>query len=688
MAIQRDNKTGTCSTGQGPVAASVDLRDMVRRHLMAQALAFMEESQRRRNSAVKHGQIEPYQDTIRQAVRRIIGVLPAGKNAPHPVATKVSTFDKPGYRLENVLFESFPGWQVNATVYVPLDFGPPFPGVVMPVGHCSKESADCQLPAQFLARCGYLTVVFDPPGFGERIEGNDHFIDGVRCYLVGQTSSRYFVCDALRCIDYLETRDDVDLNQGVAMTGVSGGGTTTIIASLLDDRISVVGPSCCLTALTDLDISQCYAGCPETHMPGRYAQGIDEIDLLCGAAPKPALLMAGRHDEVFRVEDTTKLARQTESFYAAINAEDKFRFFVDEVGHKYSLAQAKEFVEFLNTWLLDVPEGTMPELPDHAFCIDPAEQLKCRPRSEANMQSLPLNKADELAKSPRPTIDCIRNAALKIAQLAQPVTAAKATASKTFRVWTHHWQEILLEPENGIELPATFVSSLEGAPATILHLDNQHRNRLLEQHGVMAQTINFLNEPATPLNLLSVDLRGWGDTAVAMYPYEMAAWGSVDKYLSYTSAALGDPIMAQRIRDALAALAYLRTHSKVDNENIVITACGLAGIIALHVAIIDGGIKHTVIWDTLVSFKSLLDAESYVWTADAFVPNILVDYDLADLVAALDQSVSVLNPLDAAARPVSPKHIKNLNEHAGKDIYRNDVTGDSLAEHIQSILKP
>ena len=47
-----------------------------------------------------------------------------------------------------------------------------------------------------------LAVLFDPPGqASEKQTGNDHFIDGVRCYLVGETSSRYFVADALRCID-------------------------------------------------------------------------------------------------------------------------------------------------------------------------------------------------------------------------------------------------------------------------------------------------------------------------------------------------------------------------------------------------------------------------------------------------------------------------------------------------------
>jgi cephalosporin-C deacetylase-like acetyl esterase len=108
-------------------------------------------------------------------------------------ARGVSRYERAGYRLENVLFESFPGWEVNATVYVPLDYAPPFPAVIIPVGHSGKQFASYQLPAQYFARAGYLAVTFDPPGqAGEKQTGNDHFVDGVRCYLVGQTSSRYF----------------------------------------------------------------------------------------------------------------------------------------------------------------------------------------------------------------------------------------------------------------------------------------------------------------------------------------------------------------------------------------------------------------------------------------------------------------------------------------------------------------
>ena len=334
-----------------PIRTSVDLRDMVRQYLILHGLRYIEEARQRRQDVMRNNNIDEHSKTIRTMVQNFYGRLPAGDSGTRVKSKKVSSFEKDGYRIENVLFDSFLGWEVNASVYIPIDYKSPFPAVVVPVGHSGKQFESYQLPCQFFARSGYLAVVFDPPGqAGEKQPGNDHFIDGVRCYLVGETSSRYFVADALRCIDYLETRHDANLDHGVAMTGVSGGGTTTSIAGLLDKRISVSGPSCCLTSLADLDITQCYAGCPETHMWGRYAEGIDELDLLCAIAPKPVLLMAGEFDEVFQINDTRHLAREVKEFYETAGAGDRFEFFIDKAGHGYSLAQAREFVKFMNRW--------------------------------------------------------------------------------------------------------------------------------------------------------------------------------------------------------------------------------------------------------------------------------------------------------------------------------------------------
>ena len=183
----------------------------------------MNKAGKRRSDALAKREIDEYQETIRASVRNFYGKLPVGKNGIQLKSKMISSYEKDGYRIENVLFDSFPGWEVNVTVYVPLDYKPPFPAVVVPVGHSGKQFESYQLPCQFFARSGYIAIVFDPPGqASEKRPGNNHFRDGVRCYLTGETSSKYFVADALRCIDYLETRRDTDLSLGVAMTGVSG----------------------------------------------------------------------------------------------------------------------------------------------------------------------------------------------------------------------------------------------------------------------------------------------------------------------------------------------------------------------------------------------------------------------------------------------------------------------------------
>ena len=363
---------------QRPIAAGLDLRDMLRQHILVRALAHMRAAEERRQQALAGGDVRGYRASIRRAVRALYGALPAGAQSPAPVVTPVSAFDKQGHRLENVLFDSYPGWQVNATVFVPTDYAPPFPAVIVPVGHSGKQFANYQLPAQLMARCGYLAVLFDPPGqSSEKQPGNDHFADGVRCYLVGETSSQYFVADALRCIDYVQSRPDVDTTRGVAMTGVSGGGTTTVLASLLDERIRLVAPSCCLSPLSALDISQCYASCPETLMAGRYALGLDEVDLLCAVAA-PTLLMAGETDEVFHLEATAALADQVAAFHRMEGAPERFEFHVDRGrGHCYSLDQARRFVAFANRWLLGQPERALPDLPDDALAMAPYEELRC-----------------------------------------------------------------------------------------------------------------------------------------------------------------------------------------------------------------------------------------------------------------------------------------------------------------------
>ena len=274
----------------------------------------------------------------------------------------------------------------------------------------------------------------------------------------------------------------------------------------------------------------------------------------------------------------------------------------------------------------------------------------------------------------------MRAAAIAIAE--KPIRRQAAVEGDPFLVWTHHWQQVSLRPEPGIELPGTLLLPQAGTRSAVLHLDDNGRNRTLYRHGVLARAIRFLERDQPGLAALSVDLRGWGDSAPAVYPYEMAAWGGLDRYVAYATAALGDPVMSMRVRDALAALAYLRARPEVDAKAIVVTGCGLGGVVAMFTAAIDGAVAGVVTWDALVSFRALLEEETYTWPADAFIPNVLRHFDLPELAASLSCPVRVLNPLDGCRERLSEQAIAGLNRRLGREIYAT-VEGDiAIADEI------
>ena len=654
-ARKRDNETGFSGSllPQQAITPQTDLREMVRLHIVRRALGCMEAAAARRERAtVSPDDLVEYRRDVREAVRGFYGELPAGPEASPPDPQPVSEFEHAEFRLENVLFETFPGWQVNATVYVPTDHRPPFPPVIVPVGHSGKQFESYQLPCQYFARAGYLAICFDPPGQrSEKRPGNDHFNDGVRDYLLGETSSRYFISDAIRCIDYAATRDDVDMSRGVAMTGVSGGGKTTSFAGVLDGRISVIGPCCCLASLTDIDITQCYAGCPETHQIGRYAKGIDDVDLLCAAAPTPCLVMAGEGDEVYHIEDTRRLADMVAGFYDAAGVPEKFELSVAPGGHAYPLSQAKTFARFMNRWLLDEPDRPLPEPSGDDFEMRPYEELQCHPRTDVNMRTLAADHADELANTRDVSRQSVREATRDIAGIDGAISSPDAEIGDPFQVWCHDWRSVMLRPEPDIELPATFLTTRDDEPApTIFHIDDSGRHRMLYRAGPLTGAMRFIDRDRPVFNLLTVDLRGWGDSEPEMYPYEMAAWGSIDRYLAYATAALADPIICMRIRDAMVALRWLRRRPEVDARRIVLTGSGAGSIVALHVGAINGDLAGVITIDGLCSFHDLVSTEDYAWSAAVFLPGALRYYDLPDLAAA--------NP--------APVHAHNLRNGAGE----------------------
>src|SRR6266700_808793 len=76
--------------------------------------------------------IQARQKWVRETFWKLAGGMP--ERTPLHART-VGSFDREGYRLEKVLYESAPEFHVAANLYIPSSGKPPYPGVLFQMGH-------------------------------------------------------------------------------------------------------------------------------------------------------------------------------------------------------------------------------------------------------------------------------------------------------------------------------------------------------------------------------------------------------------------------------------------------------------------------------------------------------------------------------------------------------------------------
>ncbi len=648
-----------------PLPAGGDLRTELTRHLASRAVDRLNRRDRERERLLTARRWRELGEEVRAHVRTAFGPMPFGESGAVVEAQPVSRHETRHCGIENVLFESFPGWEVNASVFVPHGPGP-FPAVVLPVGHSGKQHAEYQIPAQAFASLGFLAVLFDPPGQeSEKKPGNDHFVDGVRTYLTSHSSNRYFVLDALRCIDYLATRSDVDLSRGVGMSGVSGGGHTTLFATLFDDRIACQGPSCCLNRMADHPVGDLYAPCPEGLWWNRIGAGVDEVDVLLAGMPTPTLLMAGRHDEVFHIEWSRSLAELCAGAFEAADRRDRFAFFEDDAGHDYTLAQVRRFTAWMNRWLLGEPERPVPALDPADFPMLPYGNLRCHPAPVENMYTLNAALAHRQAARLPERLDAAALAEAVRAVTGAPGGPARWSEGEPFQLWSQDYREALAVTADGLSMPASVLRPRPSARAgaLVVFVDDRGRHTALERNGLAARLADmFERTPGAVLpELVVADLPGWGESRPALAPFAAAGWGSMDRILSYLACAIGDGLLAVQTR-ALVELARAVAEERVDAP-LALVGRGLGGAAALlAAALLDdpAAAEPDAATVTLVAavdfptrFLDLAAVPEYRWPAAAFLPNALRHLDLPLVARSLAVGHLLLaNPLDAQRRPL------------------------------------
>jgi dienelactone hydrolase len=331
---------------------------------------------------------EAYVKAVRHKIQLCFGPFPE-KTPLNARVTGIVRRD--AYTIEKVIFESRPQFLVTANLYVPAGKKRPLPGVVGTCGHSSngKAAEAYQSFAQGLARLGYVVLLFDPIGQGERLQYGhltsksrprvgvgEHLQAGNQQFLVGEFLGSWRAWDGIRALDYLLSRPEVDPRH-VGVTGNSGGGTMTTWLCGVEPRWTMAAPSCFVTTFRrnmENELPADTEQCP----PRALALHLDHADFLAALAPRPIIILTKEKD-YFDIRGSEAAFRRLKRLYALLGAENNIQLFTGPTEHGYT----QENREAMYRWFNHVTQVSQ-AMAEPKLTLEKDETLWCTPEGQVS----------------------------------------------------------------------------------------------------------------------------------------------------------------------------------------------------------------------------------------------------------------------------------------------------------------
>ncbi len=270
-----------------------------------------------------------------------------------------------GYTVENVAFESLPGFWVTGNLYLPAKIEGKIPGILNPHGHFENarlsEANQTRCAAQ--ARMGAAAFAYDMVGYGE----------STQCEHRRFQVQRLQTYNSMRVIDFLLSLGIIDEDR-IAVTGASGGGTQSFLLAAIDDRIDLSMPVVMVSA-------HFFGGCEcESAMPVHKTDEYEtnNVEIAALAAPKPLLLVSDGGDWT---TNTPRLEfphiQRIYSFFAAKEKVENVHF--PDEGHDYGPSKRTATYPFLARHFglnLAAVENSAGEMDESFVTVLPEDDLR------------------------------------------------------------------------------------------------------------------------------------------------------------------------------------------------------------------------------------------------------------------------------------------------------------------------
>lgn len=636
-----------------------DMKSQLKDYVYHNTLMYLEKGKIARSQIKSKEQLKERQLFIRKMFKEALGGIPSCMTPLNPQVTGIVKGN--GFRIEKVIYESRPHCYVTANLYIPDSVNQPSGAVLFLCGHdpLAKQSTEYQAVCQCLVKRGLIVLAQDPVGQGERFsyyengkevigQGTaEHTHAGFQCLITGYPSARYFLHDAIRGIDYLISRPEVD-SQNIGVTGNSGGGTQTSMLMLYDDRIKAFAPGTFITSYEENTLT----GVPqdsEQNWPGMIRYGFDHEDILLSVAPKPVAVLSASYD-FFPIEGTRKTLKNAYRYWKICGKEENLIHMEDVTKHSYSINHAKFAADFFAK-ALKVPSSkdlkefdkcgiklfeprvlcctctgqVKEEKTDAAFIFE--ENLEIMKRLQKERNAL---KAEEKRKIAYQWLNekiyytrgqCAIN-------LRNVLESEYADLSITSYIWRS--QERLMNHCFAIKQ----TSCDENKTSPVIAIWDGGTAKLKEHIKWIRQ------ECQKEKTVFVLNTSGVGGIA----PYQIGTRGISELFgtmykLGDDLIRMGDSVCALRAYDVIRMADMLQDFKKINKEDISIYAQGNQGMYGLLAAFIDKRIKRITVQGAIPDFSDWAGSRYYTKedVMSIVFPGMLKYFDLSELTAWLQE---------------------------------------------------
>ena len=640
---------------------------MVQEYFVERVRQVEQTSNNRRSSLHTRNDAENYVREVRAKIQKCFGPWP---DKTPLNARVIGILERETYNVEKVIFESRPGFPVTANLYVPKGRKIPLPAVVGTCGHSDngKASPPYQSFAQGLAKMGYVVLIFDPMGQGERLQYLDsefkprhgigvleHLYAGNQMVLTGESLYSWFAWDGIRALDYLLTRPEVDPKH-LGVTGNSGGGTQTTWLCGVEPRFTMAAPSCFVTTFLH-NLENELPADSEQYPPYALALGLDHSDFIAAMAPKPVILL-GQEKDFFDARGLEESFARLKHLYKLLGAEQNIQLYIGPDYHGFSQLNREAMYGCFNkeTKISDTnaePSLTL-EKDEMLWCTTHGQISESSPR---NVFSFTNQRSGSL-KNIRGNLngDALKKAVINALKLPlyEGVPDFRILRPATKRLYPKKFAGIyLVETETNISIPVYRLDDNElvsrppiGLKRALLYVSHQSADNELRQETFLEELILKESNSA----VFACDVRGIGESRPNTCSNDFLEPYGNDFFYAGHSNMLDYPYVGQKTFDLLRVIDWLKSYG---HKEIHLVAKGWGSIPATFAALLSDAVIQVTLKNALTSYSDIAEHEEYNWPLSTLLPGVLKTFDLPDCYRALEsKNLRQIEPWNANAGKV------------------------------------